>query len=151
KPIGRHEPAVQAERPQALIRELRERLQVHDVFHVVLEEKIQGVVITLAVRAPEPHRVEASEARRLLAPNDPHLGFDRLEATDETESPQRMHEVEVDLVQGHSRERLPQERHVEARAVECYEEFCPPTVSTRLQCERTSRRASEMAQPARER
>src|SRR5437899_10744112 len=72
---------------------------------------------------PEPHRVEASEARRLLAPNDPHLGFDRFEATDEPESPQRMHEVEVDLVQGHARERLQQDRHVEARAVEGDEEF----------------------------
>src|SRR2546426_12838095 len=49
--------------------------------------------------------------------------LDRLEAADEPESPQGMHEVEVDLVQGHPRERLPEERHVEARAVEGDEEF----------------------------
>src|SRR5207249_6535798 len=74
-------------------------------------------------RVPEAHRVEASKARRLLAPQDPHLRLDRLEAADESESPQRMHQVEVDLVQGHSWERLPKERHVEARAVEGDEEF----------------------------
>src|SRR5256712_13121259 len=120
--IGRHESAVQAQRTQTFVRELGERLQVYDVFHVVFEEEIQRVVIARVECAPEPGRVESSEARRLLTAQNPDLGLDCLEAADESEAPERMNEVEVNLVQMHPRERLAGEPHIEARAMEVYEE-----------------------------
>src|SRR5207244_3629623 len=90
---------------------------------VVFEEEIQRVVIASVAGAPEPDRIESSEARRFLAAQNPDLRLDRLEAADESEAPERMDEVEVNLVQMHARERLAKERHIEPRAVEGDEEL----------------------------
>src|SRR2546425_9800700 len=99
--IGRHEPAVQAQRTQTFVRQLGERLPVYDVFHVVFEEEIQRVVIARVACAPEPGRVESPEARRLLTAHNPDLGRDCLEAADAAAAPERMTEARVNLVTMH--------------------------------------------------
>src|SRR2546428_14189193 len=68
--IGRHEPAVQAQRTQTLVRELGERLQVYDVFPAVFEEEIQRDVNAPRECAPEPDRVADSEAPCVLTTQD---------------------------------------------------------------------------------
>src|SRR5256885_10878396 len=64
--IGRHEPAVQAQRTQTFVRELGERLQVYDVFHVVFEEVIQLVVIARVECEPATCSVESTAALSVL-------------------------------------------------------------------------------------
>src|SRR5437667_265136 len=89
----------------------------------LLEQEIQGVVVARVVRVPQSDRVEPRKARGLFTPQNPDLGLDRLEAADESEAPQRMEQVEMDLVQRHPRKCLPEERDVEPCAVERDEEF----------------------------
>src|SRR5205823_11790850 len=70
-------------------------------------------------------RIEPSQGRGLIAPRDPNLRLDRLEAPEETESPERVEQVQVDLVEAHPRKRLPEEGHIEAGVVEGHEELRP--------------------------
>src|SRR5438876_1747914 len=123
QPIRRDEAAVEAQGAESLVGELRERFEVHDILHVVFEQEIQGVVVARVVRVPQSDRVEPRKARGLFTPQNSDLGLDRLEAADESEAPQRMEQVEMDLVQRHPRKCLPEERDVEPCAVERDEEF----------------------------
>jgi len=119
------ETAIEAKRPQSIVRERSKRLQVHDVLHVVLEEEIQCLRMTGPMGPPQADGIETAQPRGLLAPVDAEILLDRLEPAEETEAAERPHHVEVDLVQGHAGERFAEERHVEPGAVEGHEQLRP--------------------------
>lgn len=74
---------------------------------------------------PETHRVEAAEAFRRLAPLDAEPTLNGLQAPVEAEAVEGMHQVHMDLAEGHPGKGPLQEGHVEPQAVEGHEHFPP--------------------------
>src|SRR3990172_3153412 len=123
KAVRGHEALPEPEGSEPRVGNPRERLQVHDVLQVVLEEEVEGGSVPALVRTPEADRVESAEALGGLGPREADPALDPLEAALEPEATQGIEEVHVDLVKPHPRERGPKEGHVEPRPVERHEEL----------------------------